>query len=69
MFEELRLRAQTFEVLTGGDLTTGSVEGYDDEKSAEGEESGIDFVPLPESMVNDLRVKLGIWNEAAKEAT
>jgi hypothetical protein len=63
MYEELRLRAQIFEVLTGGDLATGRVEGHDDVKSAEGKELDIDFVPLPEKMVTDLRVKLHVWEQ------
>jgi hypothetical protein len=61
MYEELRLRAQTFEVLTGGDLITDTVEGYDDFEGAEGKEAEMDFIPLPEKMVTDMRVKLNVW--------
>jgi len=65
MYEELRLRAQTFEVLTGGDLATDSLESYDNNNSAELSEKTLDFVPLPEKMVSDLRVKLHVWSEKA----
>lgn len=61
MYEELRIRAQTFEVLTGGDVSADNVEGHDQEEGAEGEESGIDYVPLPASMMADLRVTLHVW--------
>jgi len=69
MYEELRIRAQTFEVLTGGELVAdyveggGNPEGKDDIECAEGEEKQIDFVSLPEKMVNDLRVKLHVWSD------
>lgn len=66
MYEELRLRAQTFEVLTGGDLATDSSEGHDDRKAAEDEEREVDYVLLPENMVGDLRVKLHVWEETRK---
>lgn len=63
MYEELRLRAQTFEVLTGGDLSADQAEGNDDHKTAEGKESGLRFVPLPESMIDAMRVNLHVWSE------
>ncbi|MEN6496975.1 MAG: helicase-related protein [Thermoguttaceae bacterium] len=63
MYEELRLRAQTFEVLTGGRLAADSPEGLDEKKHAEGKEAGLSFTSLPEQMVNDLRVKLHIWSD------
>ena len=54
MFEELRMRAQTFEVLTGGDVTSdgGSdkaddVSGADDEKGSEGREQSLHLKSLP----------------------
>ena len=66
MFEQLRLRAQTFEVLTGGDLAADNAEG--DEGSEEGPgnrlEHEVRLVPLPEEMVSDLRVKLHVWDAA-----
>jgi len=61
MFEELRLRAQAFEFLTGGDLAAADREGSDEHDLAEGASGQLDLVPLPESMVEDLRVKLHVW--------
>ena len=66
MYEELRLRAQTFEVLTGGDFAADHADGQDDDKKAQGEELGVSVLPLPPQMLNDLRVKLQVW-EPAKE--
>ncbi len=63
MYEELRLRAQTFEVLTGGDLAADSPEGRDDIQGADGEEAQLHFVPLPQQMVDDLRVQLAVWRD------
>ena len=60
--KELRLRAQTFEVLTGGDLAADNAEGHDDSAAAEGTESNLSFIPLPEPMVRDLRVSLHVWS-------
>jgi hypothetical protein len=60
MYEEIRLRAQTFEVLTGGDVTADNLEGRDDE---EGAEAGLAFPVLPPKMVEDLRVELHVWPE------
>jgi Helicase conserved C-terminal domain/SNF2-related domain len=59
MYEELRIRAQTFEVLTGGDVTTDAVE--DDETALEGTEEGLSYPVLPTCLVNDLRVRLHVW--------
>jgi hypothetical protein len=61
MYEELRLRAQTFEVLTGGDFTADHADGQDDTTGLQGEESGLSAVPLPPEMINELRVKLHVW--------
>lgn len=60
MYEQLRLRAQTFEVLTGGDLSAENAEGNDEqgEGTPELDES---LAPLPESMVEALRVNLQVW--------
>ncbi len=63
MYEELRLRAQTFEVLTGGDLAADHAEGHDDQKQAEGKESTTRYIPLPDSMVEAMRVNLHVWTE------
>ena len=60
MYEELRLRAQTFEVLTGGDLSADS-RGEDKAEEAEGKNSGFNFVPLPEEMTQSMRVNLHVW--------
>ena len=64
IYEELRLRAQTFEVLTGGDVTTDDAEGRDDQENSEGEESGLRFVPLPVAMIESMRVNLHVWQES-----
>lgn len=61
MFEELRIRAQTFEVLTGGDLAKDNLEGIDDTADAEGSDRCLDYLALPRQMVNDLRVELEVW--------
>jgi len=63
MYEELRLRAQTFEVLTGGDLAADDAEGYDDQNHPEGQDSGLSFVPLPGSMLDSMRVNLHVWSD------
>jgi hypothetical protein len=61
MYEELRLRAQTFEVLTGGDLAAENPEG--DDAEGEGRAREVKLVPLPEHMVDELRVNLHVWSE------
>jgi Helicase conserved C-terminal domain len=61
MYEELRLRAQTFEVLTGGDFAADHSDGLDDTSGAEGKELGLSVLPLPPQMISDLRVKLHVW--------
>lgn len=62
MYEELRLRAQTFEVLTGGDFAVENPEGADEGGEAEGAEQGLRIIALPETMVHDLRVSLHVWS-------
>jgi hypothetical protein len=61
MYEELRLRAQTFEVLTGGDFAADPTGGRDDVSKPQGEELDISVLPLPPRMMDDLRVKLQVW--------
>jgi hypothetical protein len=63
MYEELRLRAQVFEVLTGGEVAGDDVEGHDDSEKAQGKEQGLTLVTLPAGMIEDLRVHLHVWNE------
>lgn len=65
MYEELRLRAQMFEVLTGGDMAGDDAEGRDADDGAEGAEKGLRLVTLPGSMVEDLRVRLHVWTDLA----
>ena len=61
MFEELRIRAQTFEVLTGGDLAAENPEGADDAEMKASASTLVKLVHLPDRMVSDLRVKLSVW--------
>jgi hypothetical protein len=61
MYEELRLRAQTFEVLTGGEFAADHADGQDDVSQAQGEELGVVVLPLPPAMIDHLRVKLQVW--------
>ncbi|MFM1770340.1 MAG: hypothetical protein RJA22_2869 [Verrucomicrobiota bacterium] len=61
MYEELRLRAQMFEVLTGGEFVADQAEGQDDGPEAQDRELGVSVPPLPPAMVDDLRVKLQVW--------
>jgi len=67
MYEELRLRAQIFEVLTGGDFTPENIEGHDQPDKIHTEEKNYmplpRFQPLPPEMVDQLRVKLHVWAE------
>ncbi|MBF0290628.1 MAG: DEAD/DEAH box helicase family protein [Nitrospinae bacterium] len=60
MFEQLLLRAQIFEVLTGGDLAT-IVPENEEEDASEGEKDISGIRSLPSEIVNDLRVKLNVW--------
>lgn len=68
MYEELRIRAQTFEVLTGGDLAAENPEGAD---NANGDNHALDdlsFAVLPQRMVEALRVHLEVWREETPHA-
>ena len=64
MYEVLRTRAQIFEILTGGDPTADRDSDApwtmsDDEGTA----SNVSLVPLPQEMLNDLRVDLSVDHE------
>jgi hypothetical protein len=63
MYEELRMRAQTFEVLTGGDFAADRADGQDDDPEACGKELGLNLIQLPPQMVTDLRVHLEVWDD------
>jgi len=65
MYEELRLRAQTFEVLTGGDFTADHV-AEDELANAQGEQLGLTVIPLPKQMLDELRVRLQVWEPPRK---
>lgn len=79
MFEELRIRAQTFEVLLGGELS-GAGEGAPAARSdgaatdgngsydSEGDERAARLVALPDSVADSLRVDLAIWRAPASTA-
>jgi hypothetical protein len=61
MFDSLRTRAQVFEILTGGDPTADRDEdnpwtASDDE----GTDPVLKFVPLPQEMLDELKVDLGV---------
>ena len=61
MFEALRTRAQVFDILTGGDPTADRVDQNDWAKADdEGMDPGLTFVPLPQEMLDALKVDLGI---------
>jgi len=61
MYEELRLRAQTFEVLTGGEFAADQADGQDDSLQSQGENLRAGILPLPLQMIDNLRVKLHVW--------
>lgn len=61
MFEALRTRAQVFDILTGGDPTADRVDQNDWAiADDEGTDPGLTFVPLPQEMLDALKVDLGI---------
>ena len=62
MYDELRLRAQTFEVLTGGDFAVDDVEGADDQPGEGPTDGAPGIVLLPKSLIDDLRVNLHVWS-------
>ncbi|MEP6672806.1 MAG: DEAD/DEAH box helicase, partial [Chthoniobacter sp.] len=61
MFEELRLRAQTFEVLTGGDFSADHAEEWEASDAPDDSSRRISAVPLPTVLLDDLRVRLAVW--------
>ena len=61
MYEELRIRSQTFEVLTGGDLAADNAEGAETNLAEEHELLDKTCAVLPQKMVEDLRVHLEVW--------
>ena len=61
MYERLRSRAQTFEILTGGDPSAdreGDTSWLDPDDL--GNATGTDYVPLPNEMLEQLRVNLAV---------
>ncbi len=40
-----------------------NAEGSDDSAAAEGKEKGLQLLPLPPKMIEDLRVRLHVWEE------
>lgn len=69
MFEELRLRAQTFEVLLGGELARERESNTDpDSPEDQGEELARDLVALPRQMAEDLGVDLAVWRPSLRGA-
>ncbi len=68
MFEELRLRSQTFEVLLGGELAGSAAEASTSSDAAEGDVEGDQraegLIALPAEVTDSLRVDLSVWREA-----
>lgn len=63
MFETLRMRAQIFEILTGGDPTAdqeSDVLWLELNADEAGKDNEAQFVPLPRQMLDDLRVNLAV---------
>ena len=63
MFEELRLRAQTFEVLTGGDFSADHAEEWEASDTPDDSSRRTSAVPLPTVLLDDLHVRLVVWQE------
>ena len=64
IYEEVRVRAQTFEVLTGGSFAADHAEGTVGDKDDEGSGSGLRALPLPARMLDELRVRLEVSGAA-----
>ncbi len=60
MYEQLKMRAQVFEVITGGDLGQAKDSGITADQDYEGVENEEHVLSLPLALINDLRVRLGI---------
>ena len=60
MFDALRTRAQVFEILTGGDPTADCDSETLWTSDDEGSEPSFTFVPLPQEMLDDLKVDLSV---------
>ncbi len=70
MYAELRIRAQIFEVLTGGDVTADDVTGSDEggaEAQGKPADAGLPIVSLPPAMIEALRVKLEVYEPSGPE--
>ena len=70
MYAELRIRAQIFEVLTGGDVTADDVTGSDEagaEAQGQPADAGLPIVSLPPGMIEALRVKLEVYEPSGPE--
>lgn len=68
MYEELRLRAQTFEVLTGGEFAADHAGDQEEKVSMQGEQLGAAVLPLPPLMIEHLRVHLQVWEPETIQA-
>jgi hypothetical protein len=60
IYEEVKVRAQIFEVLTGGSFAAEHVDNDGDRKDREGIHSALTAVQLPACIVDDLRVRLDL---------
>ena len=60
MYEQLKMRAQVFEVITGGDLGQARDPGITANQDYEGVEYEEQVLSLPPALINDLRVRLSI---------
>jgi hypothetical protein len=69
IYEEVRVRAQTFEVLTGGSFAADHSEGAVDGKDDEGERSSVGTLPLPATMLDQLRVRLDVSTRSSPVAS
>ncbi|MHB8993694.1 MAG: helicase-related protein [Armatimonadota bacterium] len=61
MYKELQMRAQVFEVLTGGDFTADPAQDDEEADAAPTGTATLGTSALPERLVEDLRVRLNVW--------